>query len=263
MMNVGLNRMGLALLAACIAGVLAPANAQAQANGGGAYANATAGAAQPDSTAAELQQLLRDGKVLELRTVYNGAYGASMLFSASDLNYYATLFQGNDFWRVVKTQDRGQAQQTYQAFAAQTEALGRAELNKVALQAQQTRTERLLAERNAQLNRLRADQALRAQQEAQIAEQQAQALRETQALIDQQRQTQQQLRSLQQQIDALLAEQRNVLPGGDDGYRGDYGYRGDNSYRGDNGYRGGDDGYRGGSGARQPPRKPARPLPPK
>jgi hypothetical protein len=223
----GFSRMSMAVLVACgicqsalaaeparVNGSSSPAPVAApQAESASAAASDSASAvAAPESTAAEVRELLRSGKVQELRTAYNGAYGASLLFATDDLIYYVSLFQGENFWRVIKTPNQDTAMRIYPLFVAQTETLAQAELNKVLLRAQTVQSERLLAERNAQLSRLQADQALRVQQEAQIAEQQAQTIREAQALANKQRENQQQLRALQKMINALQAEETDVGP---------------------------------------------------
>ena len=46
---------------------------------------------------AELQQMIRDGKVRELRTTYNGSYGASLLYYPDEMLYYVAMFQQKKF----------------------------------------------------------------------------------------------------------------------------------------------------------------------
>jgi hypothetical protein len=57
--------------------------------------------------------MIRDGKVRELRTTYNGSYGASMLFYPDEMTFYIALFQQKKFWRVVKTQVDSRAETIY------------------------------------------------------------------------------------------------------------------------------------------------------
>ncbi|OZI30472.1 hypothetical protein CAL29_20825 [Bordetella genomosp. 10] len=171
---------------------------------------ASASAPAPTSTVAELQQLIQSRQVTELRTTYNGSYGASLLFKSEDLAYYVALFQQKNFWRVVKTPSEAQAESTYRAFAQQSAELASADIRRIKLQAEYAHNERLLAQRSAELNTLQADAALRKSQEAQVAARQEQARQETQALNEQQQDVRQQLRDLQRQIDALQAQQADV-----------------------------------------------------
>ena len=98
-------------------------------------------AARPASTVAELQSLIQNRQVSELRTTYNGTYGASLLFKPDDLTYYVALFQQKDFWRVVKTQSDKQAEATYRAFAGQSMELAEVDIQRIRLQAEYAHNE--------------------------------------------------------------------------------------------------------------------------
>ena len=69
---------------------------------------------------AELQQMIRGADLSELRTTYNGSYGASLLFYGKEMTYYVALFQQKNFWRVIKTRDDTRADLIYKDFARQT-----------------------------------------------------------------------------------------------------------------------------------------------
>lgn len=173
-------------------------------------ASAPALAARPSSTVSELQSLIQNRQVSELRTAYNGTYGASLLFKPDDLTYYVALFQQKDFWRVLKTQSDKQAESTYRAFAAQSADLAEVDIKRIKLQAETAHAEKLLATRSAELSTLQADRALRLQQEQQVAARQEQLRQEATALAEQEKDVRQQLRDLQRQIDALQAQQAQV-----------------------------------------------------
>ncbi|CAB5511816.1 hypothetical protein LMG26857_01105 [Achromobacter anxifer] len=171
---------------------------------------APAPAARPASTVSELQNLIQSRQVSELRTAYNGTYGASLLFKPDDLTYYVALFQQKDFWRVVKTKSDQQAESTYRAFVSQSADLAEVDIKRIKMQAEYAHAEKLLASRSAELSTLQADRAVRMQQEEQVAARQEQSRQETTALADQQKDVRQQLRDLQRQIDALQAQQAQV-----------------------------------------------------
>lgn len=173
-------------------------------------ASAPSLAARPSSTVSELQSLIQNRQVSELRTAYNGTYGASLLFKPDDLTYYVALFQQKDFWRVLKTQSDKQAESTYRAFAAQSANLAEVDIKRIKLQAETAHAEKLLATRSAELSTLQADRALRLQQEQQVAARQEQSRQEATALAEQEKDVRQQLRDLQRQIDALQAQQAQV-----------------------------------------------------
>ncbi|MCD0505387.1 DUF2968 domain-containing protein [Bordetella petrii] len=167
-------------------------------------------APKANSTVAELQALIQNRQVSELRTTYNGTYGASLLFKADDLTYYAALFQQKDFWRVVRTESEKQAEETYRAFARQSADLAEVDIKRIKLQAEYARSERMLAERSSELATLQADQSLRRQQEQQVAARQEQARVQAAALSQQQQQLRGELSAMQRQIDALQAQQAEL-----------------------------------------------------
>ena len=72
---------------------------------------------------AELQQMIRDGRLTELRTTYNGSYGAALLYYPDEMLYYVALFQQKKFWRVLKTQNDARAEATYAEFSKSTASL--------------------------------------------------------------------------------------------------------------------------------------------
>ncbi|WP_175425827.1 DUF2968 domain-containing protein [Trinickia violacea] len=72
---------------------------------------------------AQLMQLIRDGQLNELRTTYNGTYGASLFFYAREMTYYIALFQDKHFWRVIQLQDRTRAEAIYASFVQHTAQL--------------------------------------------------------------------------------------------------------------------------------------------
>lgn len=163
-----------------------------------------------NTTVAELQGLIRDHKVDELRTIYNASYGASMLFKPDDLTYYVVLFQQRNFWQVVKTQSAQQADMAYRAYAARTAELAQADFERIRLEAENAKAQELLNARLARLGTLQADQALRQQQDQQVASRQNQINAETDRLNQQQQIARTQLSNLQRQIEALQAEQNRL-----------------------------------------------------
>ncbi len=167
-------------------------------------------ASRPSTTVAELQDLIQRHQVSELRTTYNGVYGASLLFKPDDLAYYVALFQQKDFWRVLKTKSEQQAESAYRAFAARSAELAEVDIRRIKLQAEYAHAEKQLAARTAELQTLQADRSLRLEQEAQVAARQEQARKDASALAEQQKDAREQLRALQRQIDALRAQQARV-----------------------------------------------------
>ena len=162
---------------------------------------------QPNSTVGELQALIQNRQVDEMRTSYNGTYGASLLFQPETLTYFVALFQQKDFWRVVKTDQHAQAEQLYRRFSDETRALAEEELRGVRLQAEYAYTERQLGQRAAELATLQNDLQTQQRQESVVAARRQQAKAQAEQLAQQQREARQQLQALQRQIRSIEEQQ--------------------------------------------------------
>jgi chromosome segregation ATPase len=171
----------------------------------------------PDGTAqgnvAQLIQLIHAGQLNELRTTYNGTYGASLFLSAREVTYYVALFQDRHFWRVIQTGDRARAEAIYAAFVQQTVQLSDIEIRMTELQAQNAFLDRIIALQNDQAKRLQADIAIARSQQEQVAEQQRQARGEAAALQAEKNQAQEKLRELMREVEQLQRQNDADLPG--------------------------------------------------
>lgn len=149
-------------------------------------------------------------ELTELRTTYNGNYGASLLFHADKLSYYVVMFHNKDFWRVIKTDVTADAERLYHTFVEQTRMLAKVDIETAQLEAN-TAYAKHLVELNAQrLQSLRDDLERQRQQAQQVAQAQQQAQQEAATLKGDLRSTNEQLESLQRQI--RLLEQMQADP---------------------------------------------------
>jgi hypothetical protein len=160
----------------------------------------------------ELQRMLHDGDVTELRTTYNGSYGASLLLSEQGLTYYAALIQQKSLWRVIKTQDRERAEAIYAEFVRQSERLADVEVRRAELNAEMADTDRQIALAQARAERLQADLDIAHQQQALFATRQKALREETAALDSQRRAAQDQLRESRRHARKLQREAEEGLP---------------------------------------------------
>ncbi|MGO3130847.1 MAG: DUF2968 domain-containing protein [Alcaligenes sp.] len=177
-------------------------------------APAAAPAATPayqNTTVAQLQQLIQARSVQELRTAYNGRFGASLLFAADNMTYYVALFQQREFWRVFKTTDESLAERMYTQYRQDTVDYAAADLDRIKLQAEVAKAEKQLNESADQLTVLQNDLALQRQQEALAIAQREESRREAQALAEQEREAREQLRELQRQIKDLEQQRAGML----------------------------------------------------
>lgn len=183
---------------------------------GDAAASVTA-APSPESGGdiAELQQLLHDSALTELRTTYNGSFGASLLLDPADMTYWVALFQHKTFWRVIRTDDAHRADLSYQAFVRRTWELSDVEIRRAQLEAQTAATNRLIAEQQDRASRLQADLAVAKKQSQIVANDQQQGqdavttLRAEKRAADAQlHDTERQVQQLQRQLDVSLIKDR-------------------------------------------------------
>ncbi|WP_255364970.1 DUF2968 domain-containing protein [Collimonas sp. OK242] len=168
---------------------------------------ANGGSNSANSTISELQQLMQSQGVSELRTTYNGNYGASQLFKPDSRTYYVALFQQKNFWRVVKTMSETQAEQVYKNFVRQTEKLAEVDIRRIKLEADKQYTEQLIAAQETRLNALQNDLVVQQQQEQNVSVQQDQARQQAQLLSSKQQAASSELQGLQNRIRTLEAQQ--------------------------------------------------------
>jgi hypothetical protein len=161
---------------------------------------------------AELQQMIHGSDLSELRTTYNGSYGASMLFYGKEMTYYIALFQQKNFWRVIKTQDVTRADMIYKDFVRQTVQLSDVEIRRTQLEAQKSFTQRMIALSQDRASRLQADLDVARQQQSIVATQQQEKRAEATALAQQKLAAQDQLRAAQRQVRDLQRQLESGLP---------------------------------------------------
>lgn len=161
---------------------------------------------------AELQRMMRDNDLTELRTSCNGTYGASLLLDGKELTYYVALFQQKNFWRVIKTRDEARAETVYADFVRKSAQLADVELRRAKLAAQKTYTERQIALVQTRADRLQADLDVARQQQSLVTARQKQARDEAAALDTQKRAAQSQLRELRNEVAQLQRQAEQGLP---------------------------------------------------
>jgi len=172
---------------------------------------ASTGESQGD--VATLMQLIRDEQLVELRTTYNGSYGASLFFYPPDMAWYVVLFQDKRFWRVIRSQDETRAQAIYMDFARQTEQLADVEIRRTQLEAQKAYIERVIALSEDRARRLQADLDVARTQQAKVDERQRQMQADATELRAGKARAQAQLQELQRQVRALQSAAEAGLPG--------------------------------------------------
>ncbi|HDR9508636.1 hypothetical protein C5615_20820 [Burkholderia cepacia] len=179
---------------------------------GDAVPAASASDASAQGNVAELTQMLHDGRIVEMRTTYNGSYGASLMFDPREMTYYVALFQDKHLWRVIRSQEKSRAEMVYTNFVQQTVQLADIEIRRTELQAQKTFLERVIALQANRAQQLQADLSVARSQQAEVAQRQKSAQEQTHALQVEKRAAQMQLRDLQEQVRQLEKQTETGLP---------------------------------------------------
>lgn len=161
------------------------------------------------STLAELRRHLDANALTELRTTRNGNYGASLLFYPDKLTYYVTLFRGQDFWRVIRTDVVADAENVYRTFAHQSEQLAQVDIDTIRLEAGTKYTKHLLSINKERLDALQQDFQRERQQADQVAQAQKQGKQHAIALTSNLQSTSSELTALRERIRQLEAQQVN------------------------------------------------------
>jgi len=168
--------------------------------------------ADAQGNVAELMRMIHDEKLSELRTTYNGSYGASLFFYPDDMAYYVALFQDKHFWRVIKSGDAERAQAIYTGFVQQTVQLSDVEIRRTQLQAQKASIQNVIALSEDRARRLQADLNVARTQQARVNDYQRQTQGEAAALSAEKARAQAQLRQLQSEVTQLQQQTELGLP---------------------------------------------------
>jgi hypothetical protein len=168
--------------------------------------------AESQGNVAELMQMIHDTKLNELRTTYNGSYGASLFFYPQEMTYYVALFQDKHFWRVIKSEDAARAELIYAEFVQQTAQLAEVEIRRTQLLAQKAYIEDIIALSEDRAKRLQADLDVARTQQAKVNDYQRQTQSEAAALRLEKEKAQAQLRQVQGEVLQLQRQTESGLP---------------------------------------------------
>jgi hypothetical protein len=161
---------------------------------------------------AELMRMIQGEKLSELRTTYNGSYGASLFFYPDEMAYYVALFQDKHFWRVIKSGDAERAEAIYTGFVQQTAQLAAVEIRRAQLQAQKARIQDVIALSEDRAKRLQADLNVARTQQARVNDYQRQTQSEAAVLSAEKERAQAQLRQVQSEVTQLQRQTEFGLP---------------------------------------------------
>jgi hypothetical protein len=208
-MNMPLSEPGLAepLDGAAAASPLAGGSP-----GAASAPSASSTQASSSSDVTELEHLIAQHRVAELRTSYNGSYGASLLFDAQQLTYYVVLFEQKLFWRVIPTKDEAYAESVFAAFEQDSKQLAEVEIERMRLEAQEAHMQQRLAVSQRRVQQLQADLAIARAQQAAVSQRQLRDAEQAKALAVEQHAVQIKLDQARHHIDALEQQNTAGLP---------------------------------------------------
>ncbi|SPB18529.1 signal peptide protein [Caballeronia novacaledonica] len=164
---------------------------------------------------AEIEWLVQQGSLSTFREFESFGYSASLLFYPRDLTYYAVLYHEGDVWRVLKAGDIDAAEPAFRHFIEQAMRFAEAEMRRAHLEAQNEQFSRLIAESEAQIERVRVDLNRGSEHDQEVALKQ-QEVRKTLAQLEGRRVAAQaqlnKLRRQAHQLDTTVNESVPHLP---------------------------------------------------
>ncbi|WP_321791554.1 DUF2968 domain-containing protein [Caballeronia sp. J97] len=161
---------------------------------------------------AEVEWLVQQGSLATFRTFQSFAYSARLLFHPRDLIYYAVLYHENAVWRVLRAGDLDAAEPAFRHFVEQAMRLADAEMRRAHLAAQNEQFSRLIAESEAQIERVRVDLQQGGAQDQEVALKQQEVRKELAQLEGKRIAAQAQLNKLQRQLHQLNATVNESVP---------------------------------------------------
>ncbi|MDR5830923.1 DUF2968 domain-containing protein [Caballeronia sp. LP006] len=161
---------------------------------------------------AEVEWLIQQSSLSTFRAFQSFAFSTTLLFYPRDLTYYSVLFHDDAVWRVLKAEDADAAEAAFRHFVEQAMRLAEAEMRRAYLEAQNEQYTRLIAESEAQVERVRVDLQRGNSQDQQVAARQQEIRRELAQLEGRRVSAQVQLSKLQRQLHQLETTCNEVVP---------------------------------------------------
>ncbi|WP_244158523.1 DUF2968 domain-containing protein [Caballeronia fortuita] len=161
---------------------------------------------------AEVEWLSQQGSLTRFRTFESFGYSAGLLFYPRDLIYYAVLYHEDAIWRVLKAGDIDSAEPAFRHFVEQAMRLADAEMRRAHLEAQNEQFTRLIAESEAQIERVRVDLQRGSAHDQEVALKQQQVRKELAQLEGRRVAAQAQLTKMQRQLHQLNSTVNESVP---------------------------------------------------
>lgn len=161
---------------------------------------------------AELEWLAEEEALQPFRVFRSFDYSVSLLFHARELAYYIALYQDGSLWRALKATDLDAAEAAFHHYEEQATRLSDGETRRAQLAAQNEQLARMIAQSEAQAERLRCDLQRSAAQEQSVTGRQHQVRKEVAQLEAQRVAAQAQLNKAHRQIHQLRVTSNEGVP---------------------------------------------------
>jgi hypothetical protein len=161
---------------------------------------------------AEVEWLASEEALSPFRVFRSFEYSVSLLFHAKELTYYIVMYQNNVLWRALKAVELETAEAVFHHFEEQAARLADGETRRAQLEAQNEQLARMIAQSEAQAERLRNDLQRGSAQEQTVSNRQHQVRKEVAQLEAQRVAAQAQLNKMHRQIHQLNLTNNEVLP---------------------------------------------------
>jgi hypothetical protein len=161
---------------------------------------------------AEVEWLAEEEALIPFRVFRSFDYSVSLLFHARELTYYVALYQESALWRALKAADLDAAEAAFHHFEEQATRLSEGETRRAQLAAQNEQLARMIAQSEAQAERLRCDLQRNAAQEQVVTGRQHQVRKEVAQLEAQRVAAQAQLNKAHRQIHQLNLTSNEGVP---------------------------------------------------
>jgi hypothetical protein len=161
---------------------------------------------------AEVEWLAEEEALTPFRVFRSFDYSVSLLFHARELVYYVALYQEGALWRALRAADLDAAEAAFHHFEEQATRLSEGETRRAQLAAQNDQLARMIAQSEAQAERLRCDLQRNAAQEQAVTGRQHQVRKEVSQLEAQRVAAQAQLNKAHRQIHQLNLTSNEGVP---------------------------------------------------
>jgi hypothetical protein len=161
---------------------------------------------------AEVEWLVQQNSLTTFRTFNSFAYAASLMFYPRELTYYAVLYHDDNVWRVLKAGDIEAAEPAFHHFVEQAMRLAEVEMRRVYVEAQNEQFQRLIADSEAQIERMRVDLQRGSSQDQEVAIKQQEVRKQLAQLEARRVASQVQLTKLNRQVHQLNVTSNESIP---------------------------------------------------